>query len=259
MSDGPETWIIDSGAGQDHMTCHRELFTSYQAHIAPRLAFGISNSPVQVTGSGTVHLKLANGQTLKLTDVSYAPRGTCNLLAIAPLLDEGATDMTFTTKTCHVTTVSSVEIVGIREGSHWYLDLAHNFGHKTMLSDRAFKLTGLKGATVILRGEDLGVDDKYENATPVWNFFRAFATRHLHFRSRDCFMTEDGRSVHDKYSLVHAIKDMMRKDRGLAHWTMKRTWMSEMSDSERIATRKELVERMKEQYRGKLGTRLAPW
>lgn len=80
MSDGSRTWIIDSGAGKEHMTCHGELFTSYQAHIAPRPVFSISNSPVQVTGSGTVHLKLANGQTLKLTNVSYVPRGTCNIL-----------------------------------------------------------------------------------------------------------------------------------------------------------------------------------
>jgi len=124
------------------------------------------------------------------------------IFSIAPLLDEGATDMTFTTNTYHIITASSVSIRGVRKGSHWYLDLARDAGQTLLPTDwksfvqkktmwhRAFKLTGLKGATVILGGEALGVNDNYGNVTSVWNVFQRFATRQLHFRDRDYFITE---------------------------------------------------------------------
>lgn len=78
---GPRDWIVDSATTCGHITTHREHLQNYKEFNAsqrPTIG-GVSGERIQVHGRGDVRLKMANGRTITLKDVKYAPQAAANL------------------------------------------------------------------------------------------------------------------------------------------------------------------------------------
>jgi hypothetical protein len=85
---GRATFTTDSGA-TCHLSPNREEFVELKPQTGN--VRGFNGSSLAVLGVGVVHVKLDNGQTLKLSNVLYVPGASLRLLSVGVLCDKGYT------------------------------------------------------------------------------------------------------------------------------------------------------------------------
>lgn len=134
LHDTQRDWIVDGAASCGHVTKHRDVLSNYRAVQDKERSTIIpyaSDSPVIVEGYGDVKLTLADGSSIELRKVGFAPKGSGNLFsiraAIKTLAKAGTT-------AAHLTTLRSTKLIdtstnmtlatSTERGGLYYLDLA---------------------------------------------------------------------------------------------------------------------------------------
>ena len=109
--------VLDSGAS-DHMSSHREWFTTYEPLDSPKLIRIGDGALLQAPGKGCINVRMFNGTQWNekhLVDVLYVPKLKYNLFSKGTALDKGL-EMFATSSDCKLTKKGRTVAVGVRLG-----------------------------------------------------------------------------------------------------------------------------------------------
>lgn len=116
-----DAWIMDTGA-TDHITLHREYFSSYKEFTTPVKVYIGDNSFMNAVGCGTIRLEAeVNGEWLSchMENVLYVPGARRNLFSVTSALDKDL--LLYSTKSASLQKMewSKHEVLGTDNFSRW--------------------------------------------------------------------------------------------------------------------------------------------
>ena len=119
-SQGPPTWVLDSGTTRSLATSASLLKDIKQTKPVKMRTAGGHVMSLDQAGSATLPCDVKQGASLTVKNVLYSPKVATNLLSVAALVDSGA-EVTFRAKDAIVKSVPSGEIIATipRVGNLW--------------------------------------------------------------------------------------------------------------------------------------------
>ena len=115
VEDSSTAWYLDSGAS-NHVTGNRSLLVDVKPTEHNRVVHTAGGQSLPVKGTGSVVIKLPNGEIKAIGNILYVPGLTKNLFSVGSITDKGLTVL-FLPHVCHVVdkTTKQILIKGIRD------------------------------------------------------------------------------------------------------------------------------------------------
>src|SRR3954469_16406153 len=143
MNDSKDQWLLDSGAS-NHMTAHRDLFTTYETFNDRCVEVNLGNdSKIYALGQGSINMTLdtGNNKTINgtLTNVLHVPDISKNLFSIGKALTQGLT-LQFQPNVATFYNKDKPVMTATRQGNMYYVNGTTTYQANTAIDNQSATL-----------------------------------------------------------------------------------------------------------------------